>query len=142
MITETITYIDFDGNERTEDFQFNFTEAELMNIQFSEIGGVDKLIIKIIQTKDEVGLIKLFQMFIDKAYGVKSPDGRKFVKSKEALDDFKYTEAYSKFYMKLIMDQDYASKFINGCIPSNLREKYSVEDAKDLINSKVNGEIK
>lgn len=117
MIKETIKYIDYDGNEREEDFYFNLSKAELVEMQLSEAGGLEKKIQGIIAAKDSGKIIETFKDLIIKAYGVKSPDGRKFIKNDEIREDFIQTEAYSELFMKLATDEKAAADFINGIVP-------------------------
>ena len=118
MLKKTITFTDFDGNERTEDFYFHLTEAELMDLELSVSGGFSNMVEKIQQTQDIPKIIEIFKKLIHLSYGVKSPDGRKFMKSKEILDDFLATEAYSQLYMELGTNDEKAAEFINGVVPN------------------------
>ena len=123
MITMTVKFTDFDGNERKEDFRFNLTEQELAKMNLEKKGGLKKYLERIIATKDLPELTELFESLIQKSYGVKSPDGRKFEKSKEALADFMATQAYSDLYMRLITNADEATKFINGIVPESMAKE-------------------
>lgn len=133
MIKKTITYTDYNGTERTEDFYFNFTEAELMEMEYETDGGMSETIQRIIKSNDTAGLIRIFKDFVLKAYGEKTLDGKRFSKSKEISDSFASTEAYSIIFMELATDSKAASEFVNGLIPKRLAEtsdqskKYSVE---------------
>lgn len=122
MLKETITYTDYDGNVRTEDFYFNLNKAELVEMEMSTKGGLEGMIKKIIAEKDSARIVSIFKDIICKAYGEKSLDGKHFRKSPELLADFVQTEAYSELFMKLAYDADAASKFINGIIPSEARQ--------------------
>lgn len=127
MLKETRTYVDFDGLERTEDFYFNFTKAELLQMELSVKGGFHAYIEQIVKAKNETELIRLFKELLEKSYGVKSPDGRKFIKNDEVLEDFKHTEAYSDLFMELATDADKASKFVNGIFPAALQAEVEKE---------------
>lgn len=127
MLKETRTYVDFDGVERTEDFYFNFTKAELLQMELSVKGGFHAYIEQIVKAKNETELIRLFKELLEKSYGVKSPDGRKFIKNAEVLEDFKHTEAYSDLFMELATDADKASKFVNGIFPAALQAEVEKE---------------
>lgn len=116
MIKKTIKYTDFDGNEREEDFYFNFTEAELAEMEYSEKGGLKQKLEEIVKAKDQPEIIKHFKELILKAYGKKSPDGRQFVKNEEISKEFSYTQAYSKLFMELATDADAAAAFVNGVV--------------------------
>lgn len=127
MIKETRKYVDFDGVEREEDFYFNFTKAELLQMELSVKGGFHAYIEQIVKAKNETELIRLFKELLEKSYGVKSPDGRKFIKNAEVLEDFKHTEAYSDLFMELATDADKASKFVNGIFPAALQAEVEKE---------------
>ena len=118
MLKKTITYTDYNGITRTEDFYFNLTKAEIMEMQLGTNGGLDVMIKKIIDSQDAPSIIKIFKELILKAYGEKSDDGKRFVKSKEISEGFAQTEAYSQLFMELATDTDAASKFVNGIVPA------------------------
>lgn len=127
MICKTVEYEDFDGNKRKEDFHFHFTKAEIVEMELSEQGGLEKKIKAIISAQDTKELIKLFKEVVLKAYGVKSPDGKRMIKNDEIREEFQQTEAYSQIFMELVTDTDAAIKFINGVIPSDVAEKVAEE---------------
>lgn len=116
MIKETIKYVDYNGEEREEDFYFNLSRAEIIKLNYSHEGGLEEMISKIIKEKDVSKIYKLFTDILFMAYGEKSLDGKRFIKSEELSNAFIQTEAYSELVMKLIQDADYSAKFINGII--------------------------
>lgn len=120
MLKKTITYTDYNGTERTEDFYFNLTKAELMEMEMSTSGGLAETIQRIVSTQDAPAIIKIFKELILTAYGQKSLDGKRFVKNQDIRDEFAQTEAYSQLFMELATDADAAAKFINGIIPSDI----------------------
>ena len=132
MYKKTITYKDYNGEERTEDFYFHLNQAELTKMQLEIPGGLTGMIDRITQRKSGPDIMEVFNTLIERSYGVKSPDGRKFVKSKEILDDFLQTEAYNVFFMELVTSADAASEFFNKIIPdmSAFEEKAKTEMAK------------
>lgn len=123
MRKETITYTDYNGVERTEDHFFNLSKAEIMEMELSIDGGLSETINRIINAKDVPALIKLFKKLLLDSYGVKSPDGKRFIKSDALSTEFSQTEAYSQLFMKLATDADAASAFVNGIIPADLADK-------------------
>lgn len=127
MIKKTISYTDYDGNERVENFYFNMSKPELIEWQASESGGLEKKIEKISQEQDIKKIIELMKEIIQKSYGIKSDDGKRFIKNQEILDEFIQSEAYSELFMELATNSDAASEFINGILPKGL-----VEEAKKL----------
>lgn len=123
MIKKTITYSDYNGVERTEDFYFNLTKAEVMEMEMSKKGGLAETIQRIVAAQDQPAIINIFKDLITKAYGVKSPDGRRFMKSQEIIDDFVQTEAFSILFMELATNSDEASKFVNGIVPADISKQ-------------------
>jgi len=120
MLKKTITYEDYNGVERTEDFYFNLSQAELMDMQLGVTGGYAEMLQKIIQAKDQPAIVAIFKELILKSYGEKSADGRRFIKSKELSDEFAQTEAFSELYMELATSDEAAAAFVNGVIPAKL----------------------
>ena len=123
MIKKTISYEDYDGVKRTEDFYFNLSKPELVEMQTSESGGLDKRIEKMQQTQDISKIIELMKEVIQRSYGVKSDDGKRFIKNQEVLDEFLQSEAYSELFMELATDADKAAEFIQGILPKGLAEE-------------------
>ena len=123
MVKKTITYIDYDGTERTEDFYFNLSEAEITEMQLSVEGGMRGYIEKIVAAKSQLEVVKLFKEILLRSYGKKSLDGRLFVKNEANTAEFVANPAYSKIYMELVTDTDAATKFVNALIPANTQNQ-------------------
>lgn len=128
MIKETITYTDYNGVERKEDFYFNLTKAEIMEMEMSTKGGLAEMIQRIVAAQDQPAIIKIFKELIIKAYGVKSPDGKRFIKNAEVVDEFVQTEAFSQMFMKLATDADAAAKFVNGIVPADMAKQMATNN--------------
>lgn len=118
MLKRTMEYTDFDGNQRTEDFYFNLTKAEVTEMEMSTNGGMTKMLEKIVAEQDSKRIIEAFKDLILKSYGEKSADGKRFVKNQELRDSFSQTEAYSDLFMELATDDKAAAAFVNGILPS------------------------
>lgn len=123
MLKKTITYTDFNGVERTEDFYFHLTEAELSEMDLDEQGDLAGKLQKIVDSKDLKEIKDAFKWIVLKAYGEKSDDGRRFMKSPEITKAFEETQAYSDIWMELATDEEAASAFVNGIIPAKLASK-------------------
>ena len=122
MLKKTVTYVDYNCIERTEDFYFNLSKAEVTEMELSVEGGFSKMLEEIVKSKDNVRIMELFKQMVLKAYGEKSADGKRFVKSKELSEAFSQTEAYSEIFMELALDEKAAAAFVNGIMPSNLNK--------------------
>lgn len=118
MLKKTITYTDYNEVERKEDFYFNLTKAEIMEMEMSISGGLTEMINRIVAAQDAPAIVKIFKELVLKAYGIKSPDGKRFIKSEELATEFAQTEAYSQLFMELATDADAASAFVNGIVPN------------------------
>ena len=121
MLKKTITYTDYNGTERNEDFYFNLTKAELMEMEMSTSGGLAEMIQNIVKAQDAPAIIKVFKDLVLKAYGEKSLDGKRFMKVDENGTPlsiaFSQTEAYSNLFMELATNTEAASEFVNGIVP-------------------------
>lgn len=117
MLKKTIKYTDYNNTERSEDFYFNLSKAEVMEMEMGTIGGLSEKINKLIAAKDSPTIIAIFKDLILKSYGEKSADGKHFVKNEEIRTAFSQTEAYSNLFMELATDTKAAIDFFNGIIP-------------------------
>lgn len=120
MLKKSITYTDYNGTERTETFYFNISKAELMEMELGTTGGYAEMLQRIVDTQDAPSLIKIFKDLIFKAYGVKSSDGKRFIKSKELSEEFAQTEAYTVLFMELATNAEAGAEFVNGILPQDL----------------------
>ena len=123
MIKKTIKYEDYNGNEREEEFYFNLSNAELTKMELGVEGGLSERLKKVLATKDTPQILKVFEEIINKAYGVKSDDGKRFIKSKELLEEFTQTEAYSQLFVELATNENAAQEFILGTLPKKLSDE-------------------
>lgn len=133
MLKKKVTYTDYNDVERTEDFYFNLTEAEITEMELTTVGGFVEMVERIIEAQDSATIVKTFKKLVLDSYGVKSADGKRFVKNQEVRDSFEQNPAYSKIFMELAFDSKAAAEFVNGIIPSNFNEnieKYVAPAAK------------
>ena len=123
MLKKTITYTDYDGNERKEDFYFNLNKAEIMEMEMSTSGGMAEMLQKIVDSQDAPAIIKAFKELVLKSYGQKSPDGKRFIKNATLREEFEQTEAYSQIFMELATNAEEAAKFVNSIIPNDVAKE-------------------
>lgn len=131
MLKKSITYTDYNRVERTEDFYFNLSKAELMEMELGVTGGMTEMLNKIIAAKDAPSLMKTFKEMIMKSYGIKSDDGKRLIKSEELSIAFTQTEAYSVLFMELITDDKAAADFVNGIIPNEIQAEVAAQTAQN-----------
>ena len=123
MLKKKVTYTDYNGVERTEDFYFNLTKAEIAEMELSVVGGYTEMIQKIISAQDTPTLVRIFKELILKSYGEKSLDGKRFMKSDEIATAFAQTEAYSEIFTELATNADAAAAFVQGVIPKDMADE-------------------
>lgn len=143
MYKKLMTYEDFDGNERTEELYFNLTEQEVTEYQLSHNGGITTLINRIIQAQDWKSMVEYWKEFILMCYGVKSDDGRRFVKNDAVREEFASTNAFSDLFMLLSTDDNEAAKFVNNVLPKKMRERLSGMEGelKDIRSASSSSEL-
>lgn len=120
MLKKSFTYTDYNGNERKETHWFNLSEAELTEMELEVDGGLANYITRISEEQSGPKIIKIFKDIILRAYGIKSDDGRRFIKSEKLKEEFAQTEAYSILFMELATNSEKAAEFINGIVPKNV----------------------
>lgn len=133
MYKKVIKYTDYNGVEREEPFYFNLNKAELVKWEGSTLGGMRAMYDKIISAQDKEALISLFETIIQRAYGEKSPDGKRFMKSPEILANFTSTEAYSNLFMELASNDESATAFMEGIMPADLLAEAQKEGAQPAL---------
>ena len=133
MLKKTISYTDYNGVERKEDFYFNLNKAELMEMEMGTQGGLAEMLQKMVSTQDVPSIMKTFKDIVLKAYGEKSADGRQFVKvdanGNPLCRAFEQTEAYSVLFMELITDDETMAAFINGIVPADVSKQVAAQQA-------------
>lgn len=128
MYKRTITYTDYFGQERKEDVYFNLNRSELTKLQLSTQRGYVNMLQDLIDKNDGPTIMKTFDEIIRMAYGEKSEDGRRFIKSPELSEAFTQTPMYDQLYMELCTDAKAAAEFVNNIIPQDLRDQASKQD--------------
>ena len=121
MFKKTIKYTDFNGDTVTEDFFFNLTKAELLEMQLSTEGGLKEMLEKIVKAKSTPELVKMFKRIILMSYGEKTPDGKHFMKNDEIRQRFECSEPYSVLFMELATDDNAAAEFVNALLPDGFK---------------------
>lgn len=138
MLKKTIKYTDFNGEEVTEDFYFNITKAEALETSFVGSKSLDVIMRELIATKDVSKILDIVKELLLKAYGVKSSDGRRFIKNDDLREEFAQTQAFSDIYIEFMTDTNAFIKFINGALGVSIDEK-TVTEAQEQAVKLLNG---
>lgn len=142
MLKKTITFTDYFGETRTQDFYFNLSKAELLDMNYTTVGGMQRMVEEIQNSQDQKRIYELFKTIVLKAYGEKSADGYRFIKSPEISEAFSQTEAYSELMMEFFSKENAAADFIMGIVPADLRDEAQKQAAKQGITGVISGEPK
>lgn len=134
MYTKTITYTDFNGETRTEDFLFNLTKSEIMKLELGIVGGLAGYINKAIKTQNVPAILDIFDKIILGAYGEKSDDGRRFKKSTELSEAFAQSGAYDVLFQEITQDEKKATEFMEGILPADAVE--AAKSQNPALNAK------
>lgn len=132
MITYNETYTDYSGNQRSEEFHFHYNQAELMEMELETEGGFSARVNRIVNANSYPELYRLMKQFILGAYGVKSEDGRRFMKSEEISRSFEESPVYETLMMRMTTGPNAAeesAKFINGITPDTMPKPMAVPAA-------------
>lgn len=138
------TYKDYNNVERTEVFRFNFSEMEVIEMEATTDGGLLDYFQRIIDAKDGKTVMNAFKELVYKSYGVKSDDGRRFIKTQEVKDEFTQLQAYSDIFMELAMDDKAGAAFMKGIMPDTLSDtiKKYLANRSDAIGEEYRAKIK
>lgn len=134
MLKKTITYVDYNGISHEEDFWFNLTKTELSMMDFSVAGGMKQRLERVVKSNDTPTLMKEFREILKASYGVKSDDGKRFMKSDEIFTEFEQSPAYDILFMELINNPEAAAEFAHNVIPPDLAKEVD-EEMKDNVSS-------
>jgi len=132
LFKKTVTYKDYNGDEQTDTYWFHLSEDEVTVIEYEAVTdrtlGLADMIEKIVKDMKGKEMIGIITNLVEKAYGIRSTDGKRFIKTPELYEEFKSTAGYSKFFFELVTNADTLVEWFNGLLPENLAEL--AEDAK------------
>ncbi len=120
MLKRDITFEDFNGNTVTETHYFNLAKTELMDLELSYEDGLEATLTRIIEANDVKAVLSEFKKIILMSYGIRSEDGKRFIKNDSVREEFSQTAAYDALFMELSTDEGAAATFIKGIVPRDL----------------------
>ena len=127
MLKRSVNYTNFDGEAKNKTFYFNLTKTELLELDGSAEGGLAASLQRIVDSQEGASLIAEFKKIILLAYGERSDDGDRFVKSDDIREAFSQTAAFDALFMELAQDDKKASDFILGLMPAELTSQMQDE---------------
>lgn len=136
MLKHEITYTDFNDVEVTDVFYFNISKPELVDLDVEYKQGFETFLKDIIEARDGQQLVQQFKKIVLLAYGKKSEDGKRFIKSDQLREEFSQSAAYNELYMKLATDHDFAADFIIGIMPKDMGEEVKKKKLAEVESKK------
>lgn len=131
MVIKRIGYDTYDGEHLEENFYFNLTKTEAMTLQVSKDGGFEQYLRNIIDAHSGREIMDTVRSIILLAYGEKSPDGKRLMKSDEIRQNFECSPAFDALFTELVLDDKKMSAFINEVMPKDM------ESFVDKLNKKA-----
>lgn len=133
MLKKTVNYTDYNGEKRTEDVYFNLNELEVVELALdlpdeltdgvSENTSEQAVAAQMLEKLGRKGIIEFIKSLMKKSYGVKSEDGRSFVKTEKMAEEFTHTAVYSAIITEVMTNDVAAANFVNAIIPADLAAK-------------------
>lgn len=122
MYKKELTFKDYDGKQRTETLLFHLNEVELVDIEVDKgPKGMLGYLENIQKTENTAEAVRFIKDLLRKSYGIKSDDGRQFIKSDAIWDDFSQTAAYPAMFALLVQSEVELEAFITGLPPAESR---------------------
>ena len=110
MLHKKVTYTNYNGEVVNEDVYFNLTSMELVKMEAKYEMSIPDKINEVTESNDYRGIIALFEDLLLTAYGVKSEDGRRFVKDPQATKEFGDSIAYAEIFEQIILNPESAKE--------------------------------
>ena len=129
MFKHTITYDDFNGIERKEDFYFHLSTPEVVRLEAKFGASIEEYTKTIAEQQDLGQMLNFLEDIVLTSYGRKTTDGKSFIKNKELRTEFEYSQAYAELFEEILLNKDLAVKFGEGVAETSRskRKKNTVE---------------
>ena len=122
MLKRIIKYTDYNDVKRTQEHYFYLSTKDIKMID-AKVGGLESLLVNMVNNMDNKALLETIEMFILSAYGERSADGTVFNKSPEVVNKFKYSAAYEQLFNELTETPEAFSDFLNKVLPADVQNK-------------------
>lgn len=132
MLKRTFTYTGPDGNEHKDTWYFSLSKADLLKLNMGSFGGLEDLMKRLVREDRPKEIVDMFESMILSSVGEKSPDGRRFIRSKEIQEDFYQTDAYSQLFCELVQSGEKLKEFILSVVPDDVRQQVAAADAAQV----------
>lgn len=134
MLKKTITYEDYNGEQRTRDFYFHMNQVEFAKLNGEVPGGLEKRINEIIEDKDDDAMLRMIDLLVTRSYG-KFDEDDEFTKidknGRPLYEKFVNIDAYDKLIIELVTGENNIVNFLKAILPKDLQNKLD-EKTKEI----------
>lgn len=130
VLKQTVQYTDFDGNQAMETLYFNLTRTEVaenlhLRDKFQDLENRLDLESgsRTLNPNEIAEVLDLVKILMKLAYGIRSDDGKRFIKNDQIWEEFTQTAVYDAFLFSLFEDADKANEFMMGVFPRELADE-------------------
>lgn len=115
MLKQRVKYEGFDGEIIEEDLYFNLTRMDLIELNDRyDSKDMAAYMDKIVKEKNVKELYRVLKDIVLMAYGVKSEDGKRFIKNQTVKDDFAESLAFAQLIEDFHETETAMSDFVTG----------------------------
>lgn len=130
MLKKTVQFEDFNGKVVTEDLYFHLTTPEVTKLNMKCGGDITTYAEKLTAKGDGEEMIGFLEMMILSAYGVKSDDGKRFLKTPKVREEFEYSAAYAQLFEEILTNPEQAKLFGQGLMQGANAANANADKAK------------
>lgn len=140
MLKREITYTDYSDEEKevTETFYFNLSKREIAELDI--VDGEESFedwYKKVTKNNDRRAMYDKFKGIILSAYGVRSEDGKRFIKNPEIQKEFEESAAFDSLFNEFVTTPDAMFTFFAGVLPKELGPEFQKAMAEMKTTDKV-----
>jgi hypothetical protein len=117
MFAKTIKYKNFADEDCYQEFYFHIGKAELIELGVANIHG---RLQRIKNTQNGPEILKEIRELVHMSAGIRSDDGKRFIKNAEAKSALFDSNAYDELLFELATDAESAADFVNKLFPQDL----------------------
>jgi hypothetical protein len=132
MLKKEIHWKGFDGEDVSDVFYFNISMSEVLELEVEAEEPLSDYLQRVVESDNRKDILTAVRRFIDKSYGVRSDDGRSFVKDPIHTAAFRKSLAYDKLIEELLTNEESAQIFMMGIFPTETLKKMGQTKTAEL----------
>lgn len=119
MLKKTIKYTNFNNEPKEMEVYFHLGKADIARLAADPevLQAMNQAAVQ----NDQKKMLATIEHLVRMAYGLRSDDGERFVKSEAIADNFIQSAAYEEFLMEILSTTDGFTKFMKAVFPENMK---------------------